>query len=132
MLDEGEGEGEGEGQGAAGTVSALPPDAVITLGISIEDIGVVSQKVFQLQQEKQQQQQQQEAAKNPASNTPPNATKLLAERIIGNAFNHLSSFSKPVPGEGEIIPLKTFVDWWEKFQRKMNADPGFLDRLTDA
>jgi hypothetical protein len=49
-------------------------------------------------------------------------TKVLAKRIIGNAFNFLSSFG------GDHIPLKAFQEWWVKFERKVDLDPGFLER----
>jgi hypothetical protein len=49
-------------------------------------------------------------------------TKVLAKRIIQNAFNFLSSFGS------DNIPLKAFQDWWTKFERKVDLDPGFLER----
>lgn len=52
-------------------------------------------------------------------------TKILAQRIIGNAFNFLSSFN------GETVPLRAFRDWWEKFEKKVSLDPGFLEREQD-
>ncbi|KAI9754466.1 MAG: DNA-directed RNA polymerases I, II, and III subunit RPABC3 [Chaenotheca gracillima] len=60
---------------------------------------------------------------------PP--TKLLAQRIIKNAFNFLSGFvsSSTVGGEQEeVVPLRAFRDWWVKFERKVDLDPGFLER----
>ena len=60
-------------------------------------------------------------------------TKVLAQRIIGNAFNFLASFSGSVgPGGEEVVPLKTFRDWWTKFEKKIQLDPGFLEREVDA
>jgi protein Hikeshi len=49
-------------------------------------------------------------------------TKVLAQRIIGNAFNFLASFGS------EVIPLKAFEEWWRKFERKIEMDPTFLER----
>jgi len=48
-------------------------------------------------------------------------TKLLAQRIIGNAFNFLSSY-------GDTVPLKSFESWWNKFEKKIELDPTFLER----
>ncbi|KXS97089.1 hypothetical protein AC578_10794 [Pseudocercospora eumusae] len=57
-------------------------------------------------------------------NTPPAtvATKVLAQRIIGNAFNFLASFGS------DTIPLKAFQAWWEKFEKRVELDPSFLER----
>ena len=49
-------------------------------------------------------------------------TKVLAQRIIGDAFNFLASF-----GSNEI-PLKAFQNWWMKFEKKVELDPSFLER----
>jgi len=49
------------------------------------------------------------------------STKVLAQRIIENAFNFLSSF-------GETVPLKSFENWWRKFEKKIELDPAFLER----
>ncbi|KAK5118165.1 hypothetical protein LTR85_008145 [Meristemomyces frigidus] len=49
-------------------------------------------------------------------------TKVLAQRIIGNAFNFLASFGS------ETVPLRAFRDWWVKFEKKVELDPSFLER----
>ncbi|KAK0877681.1 hypothetical protein LTR87_008466 [Friedmanniomyces endolithicus] len=49
-------------------------------------------------------------------------TKILAQRIIGNAFNFLASFGS------DVVPLKAFQDWWVKFEKKVELDPTFLER----
>jgi len=49
-------------------------------------------------------------------------TKMLAKRIIGNAFNFLASFGS------DTVPLKAFQDWWQKFEKKVELDPSFLER----
>ncbi|KAI7114770.1 hypothetical protein KC352_g34547, partial [Hortaea werneckii] len=48
--------------------------------------------------------------------------KVMAQRIIGNAFNFLASFGS------ETVPLKAFQDWWTKFEKKVELDPSFLER----
>ena len=56
-------------------------------------------------------------------------TKVLAQRIIKNAFNFLASFAgSSGPGGQEVVPLKSFQDWWTKFERRIQLDPGFLER----
>jgi hypothetical protein len=57
---------------------------------------------------------------------PPN-TLLLAQRIIKNAFNFLASFAD---GE-QKVPLKTFENWWSKFEGRLRTDPSFLEREGD-
>lgn len=49
-------------------------------------------------------------------------TKVMAQRIIGNAFNFLASFGS------DMVPLKAFQDWWTKFEKKVDLDPSFLER----
>jgi len=49
-------------------------------------------------------------------------TKMLAQRIIGNAFNFLASFGS------DTVPLKAFQDWWAKFEKKIDLDASFLER----
>ncbi|MCJ1409253.1 hypothetical protein MMC19_003332 [Ptychographa xylographoides] len=60
----------------------------------------------------------------------PLPTKVLAQRIIKNAFNFLASFAGG-PGGNEVVPLKSFQDWWAKFERRVQNDPGFLERDDD-
>ncbi|KAF2459246.1 hypothetical protein BDY21DRAFT_370694 [Lineolata rhizophorae] len=56
-------------------------------------------------------------------------TKVLAQRIIANAFNFLASFAGNTgPSGAEVVPLKSFQDWWAKFEKKVELDPGFLER----
>ncbi|KAK4193810.1 hypothetical protein QBC35DRAFT_7066 [Podospora australis] len=59
----------------------------------------------------------------PVSKTPQPSTLVLAQRIIGNAFNFLSSFSS-----NDMVPLSAFTDWWKKFESKVRTDPTFLER----
>ncbi|KAG9624610.1 hypothetical protein KCU69_g21920, partial [Aureobasidium melanogenum] len=55
----------------------------------------------------------------------PVTTKVLAQRIIANAFNFLASFGS------DTVPLKAFEAWWTKFESKVNNDPSFLERPQD-
>lgn len=61
----------------------------------------------------------------------PVSTKLLAQRIIGNAFNFLSSFAGGSSGN-ETVPLKSFQDWWTKFEKRIELDPSFLERTDQG
>ena len=61
--------------------------------------------------------------------TPPIQTLNIARKIIKNAFNYLSSFGMVMPGvQGDVVPLRSFQDWWVKFEKKIEYDPGFLER----
>lgn len=58
------------------------------------------------------------------------STKALAQRIIKDAFNFLASFAGSTTGPGgqDMVPLKSFHEWWSKFERRIENDPGFLER----
>jgi len=67
---------------------------------------------------------------------------IIAQRVARNLFNYLGSFATEnlPPGvvtlgqlrpEGTYVPLKAFEDWWGKFNRKVESDPGFLERESD-
>jgi len=58
-------------------------------------------------------------------------TLVLARRIIRDAFNFLSSFAASGAVGEEMVPLKAFSDWWVKFEKKVELDPGFLEREGD-
>ncbi|KAL4889440.1 hypothetical protein BDV59DRAFT_186531 [Aspergillus ambiguus] len=108
-------------EGASGTA---------TLGISIEPAQNVAPQLAALEAEKgsaggpstelvRQSRQQKEIT-----------TKVLAQRVIGNAFNFLASFAESDPRHKgqEVVSLKAFRDWWTKFERKVDMDPTFLER----
>jgi hypothetical protein len=61
----------------------------------------------------------------------PLSTKMLAQRIIENAFNFLASFSTTRDGE-EMVPLKSMREWWSKFEKRLELDPSFLEREGGA
>jgi hypothetical protein len=66
--------------------------------------------------------------RSPATPAPPVSTKILAQRIIANAFNFLASFSSGGAAGQETVPLKSFQEWWKKFEGKIERDPSFLER----
>lgn len=109
----------------------IDPNATVTLGISIEPVQSVATKMAALQAQSQPQAQSTSTdLVRTTGQRPPVTTKILAQRIIGNAFNFLASFAASDPraqGE-EVVPLKAFRDWWSKFERRIDADPGFLER----
>ncbi|MCJ1335432.1 hypothetical protein MMC09_000702 [Bachmanniomyces sp. S44760] len=95
----------------------------VTVGISIELGSTIAPQLATIE----------EAEAEPSSSTALTlvkgapTTKVLAQRIIKNAFNFLASF---VEGQGgnEVVPLKSFQAWWSKFERRIENDPGFLER----
>ncbi|KAF8251631.1 DUF775-domain-containing protein [Wilcoxina mikolae CBS 423.85] len=100
----------------------------VTLGISVEPVETVEAQLLTLGSGA--------AAGNGAGGAMSGAlvkaqrgvgTLQLAQRIIGNAFNYLSSFSQSAGGE-EMVPLKAFQEWWKKFEKKVEYDPSFLER----
>lgn len=107
----------------------LPPQTAgggageINLGISVEPVQNIQVQLAQLQQ-------QQGSNSGGRSGTSPN-TRLLAQRIIKNAFNFLAGFAGNTANGIEVVPLKSFQDWWTKFERRVQNDPGFLERDED-
>ncbi|KAF8461371.1 hypothetical protein BDZ91DRAFT_737229 [Kalaharituber pfeilii] len=131
----------------AGT-SANQNDAItgdVTLGISIEPLSTVQAALATLPSATPSQTPRTTTPapfSTPVSTTTPSTalvpksgmavpTLIIARRIIKNAFNYLSSFAVKVPGVaggGDVIPLRSFQDWWTKFEKKIEYDPGFLER----
>ncbi|PGH02422.1 hypothetical protein AJ79_07654 [Helicocarpus griseus UAMH5409] len=131
MMDEGT---AGAGAGAGPGDADINPVATITLGISVEPTQSVASKMANLQSSQAQTTSSTDLVKVSRPTTTPVSTKVLAKRIIGNAFNFLASFAASDPraqGE-EVVPLRAFNEWWEKFQRRIDADPGFLERGEGA
>ncbi|KAK8191900.1 hypothetical protein IWZ00DRAFT_293816 [Phyllosticta capitalensis] len=104
--------------------------APVTLGVSVEPVA----RIAELMNAKQQQTSSGlELVRAGAIAANPVSTKVLAQRIIANAFNFLASFAGNVgPGGQEVVPLKSFQDWWAKFEKKIEMDPGFLERGDQA
>jgi hypothetical protein len=101
-------------------------EGVLTLGISIEEAQNIAPQLAALEAQKASNQMSmalvpQNAAQKQVS------TKVLAQRIIGNAFNFLASFASSDKGQ-DVVPLKSFQDWWAKFERRIEVDPTFLER----
>lgn len=111
--------------------SGSVPD--VTVGVSIEPVASIQVQLAKLKSSR--------ATANSASTalvlakqqqTSPISTKLLAQRIIKNAFNFLASFAGSTgPGGEEVVPLRSFKAWWEKFERRVENDPAFLERDGD-
>jgi protein Hikeshi len=74
----------------------------ISLGISIEPAVSIQAQLATLQSE---------SPTSTALVRRSPTTKVLAQRIIKNAFNFLASFSGSAGGQ-EVVPLKSFQDWW--------------------
>ena len=111
------GGGMGGGDGDAMTDANAPAAAGdVTLGISIEPIASVQAQLANLQSERH----ASSSAVVRVGAAP--STKVLAQRIIQNAFNFLASFGS------DTVPLKAFEEWWRKFEGKVERDPGFLER----
>lgn len=92
----------------------------VNLGISVEPIQNIQAQMSQLPP----------SATNAVAKRAPD-TRVLAQRIIKNAFNFLSSFAGNTANGIEVVPLKSFQDWWSKFERRVQNDPGFLERDED-
>lgn len=114
------------------SVSSATASANVTVGISIEAADDLFPQLNAL--ETSQPNDSRSLVRTPSElpRSAPVPTALLAQRIIENAFNFLASFSgTPRAGGEEVIPLKSFRDWWIKFERRVQNDPHFLERQHD-
>ncbi|KAJ6258972.1 Guanosine-diphosphatase [Drechslerella dactyloides] len=135
MVDDG-GYAAGGGGGGGGE------DVTAQLGISVEPIAMVQQKLMALPAHLS----SLSATAGPSAGAlvpaggaggggaPPSvnvrdtATVLtLARRIMQHAFNYLGSFSAGPPG-AEVVPMREFQSWWNKFEHKLSVDASFLER----
>lgn len=94
----------------------------IVVGISVEPVQQVEQQLATLKIGGQASQPSTAMVRLNSASGGRVATKVLAQRIIGNAFNFLASFGS------DTVPLKAFQDWWTKFEKKVELDPSFLER----
>ncbi len=100
-----------------------------TVGIAIEQATTILSQLESLEASKALSSTALVSTKNQHQVPTPPATKALAQRIIKNAFNFLASFAGSTTAGGqEVVPLKSFQDWWTKFERRIENDPGFLER----
>ncbi|KAK9368049.1 hypothetical protein V1509DRAFT_624108 [Lipomyces kononenkoae] len=98
----------------------------ISLGISIEPAAQVEAQLNELRAKTNGGNSTALAVRTaPKATVDPNSTAALAGKIMSHAFNFLSGFATP---DG-MVSLKSFNDWWQKFQGKLARDPQFLDRL---
>jgi protein Hikeshi len=122
--------------GVGGGNNSTTADGVV-MGIDIEDAGTVTKKIQEVQAQAQQSQGQTTSTSTEV--VPAGAVQglrgeqivVLAQRIIKNAFNFLSSYSGQVESGVEVVPLKAFQEWWKKFEAKIKMDPSFLEREQD-
>lgn len=110
----------------------------VTVGISIEPVATIAPQLAVVESEQAglvsaSSSSQTAVITSPKRPAGPVQTKVLAQRIIKNAFNFLASFSGTVGAtEEEMVPLKSFMDWWAKFERRIENDPGFLEKDIDG
>lgn len=122
---------------AAGNAGGTTQPSDITVGISIEDATAVTAQLSALSPTQTLQTKSPSSALTlshlAASPTSAIQTKVLAQRIIKNAFNFLASFAGTVGAGGEeVVPLRSFRDWWVKFERRIENEPGFLEKDGDG
>ncbi|KAL8713016.1 MAG: hypothetical protein Q9220_002876 [cf. Caloplaca sp. 1 TL-2023] len=111
-------------------INGAAANAQITIGISIEPAATVEAQIAALKANTSS--ALVVANKSQLRPSSPISTKVLAQRIIKNAFNFLASFAgQTTVGGEEMVPLRSFRGWWEKFERRVEMDPGFLERDVD-
>ncbi|KAI4239004.1 MAG: hypothetical protein LQ349_000685 [Xanthoria aureola] len=119
---------DGQIQSADGATAS---DSSIAIGIAVESAASIEAQLASLKSPSA----MVLGTKGPSSTATasPVPTKILAQRIIKNAFNFLASFAgQTTVGGEEMVPLRSFRGWWEKFERRVENDPGFLERDADA
>ncbi|KAL8899204.1 MAG: hypothetical protein Q9207_006321, partial [Kuettlingeria erythrocarpa] len=107
----------------------------VTIGISVEPAAAVQAQLAALRSSSSSSSLSSSSALVRANQQRPSpvSTKVLAQRIIKNAFNFLASFAgQTTVGGEEMVPLRSFRAWWEKFERRVENDPGFLEREGDG
>lgn len=94
------------------------PNVVLNVGISIEPTAHAEALLAA---------QKSGSALVPAKPVPPPPldVALLANKIVGHAYNYLGSF---VDASGKVL-MKVFDSWWDKFKMKLNNNPNFLNEL---
>ena len=103
-----------------------------TVGISIEPAAAIISQLESMEATKSASSTALVSTRNQPQRPTATSTKALAQRIIKNAFNFLASFAGTTTvGGQEAVPLKSFQDWWTKFERRIENDPGFLEREND-
>lgn len=111
---------DSEGMPTAGEASSS-----IKIGISIEPSE--SAQVLLNEASEQNKQKQLALTHRPSSTTispsNPTTTALLANKIVKNAYNYMSSF---IDNDGKVN-IKIFDSWWDKFKIRLQNDPKFLD-----
>ncbi|KAJ5098336.1 hypothetical protein N7532_005337 [Penicillium argentinense] len=122
-------------EGSSNLVSSAA-NGIVTLGISIEAAENIAPQLSALEAERSQNAASRsmdlvrQSGSGAQLNQSPISTKVLAQRIIGSAFNFLASFAESDPSKQghDVVPLKSFRDWWTKFERRVEMDPAFLER----
>lgn len=107
------------------THGQVPAGPNIVLGISVEPVEGIQAQLATLRSASDA--ESSALARAQPQLAPSAATRVLAQRIIKNAFNFLSSFADGKAGS-EVVPLKAFQDWWVRFEKRVELDPSFLER----
>lgn len=119
-------------EGSSNPSGAPTASGTVTLGISIEPVQSVAPQLAELDAQKPQAAQSTDLIRQQPEQRQRKevSTKVLAQRIIGNAFNFLASFAESDPNKKgqEVVPMKSFHDWWAKFERRVEMDPAFLEK----
>lgn len=106
----------------ANTTNNAAPAGDIMVGVSIEPAAQVEAQLASLKSSQASQVPSNALVRQQRITASSVTTKVLAQRIIQNAFNFLASFGS------DTVPLKAFQDWWVKFEKKIELDPTFLER----
>lgn len=57
----------------------------------------------------------------------PQQVKVLAQHVGTNAYNFLQGFARrDTAGGEEVVPTRALQEWYRKFEKRVDLDPGFL------
>ncbi|KAK4693396.1 protein Hikeshi, partial [Lecanoromycetidae sp. Uapishka_2] len=129
-TNNGNGVAEDEMDATSATLNDAARSRDVIVGVSIEPIAAIS---AQLEALKTSQSTALVAIKGQQRHPTAPSTRVLAQRIIENAFNFLASFAGSTTGPGgqDMVPLRSFQDWWSKFERRIENEPGFLEKAAE-
>lgn len=102
-------------------------NTTINIGISIESTPQAEQLILQAKNSNSTLIPNKKPSTTAATPKSPNETAVLANKIVGHAYNYLASF---IDNSGKV-PIKAFDNWWDKFKAKLNNNPNFLNELEN-
>lgn len=118
-------------EAAPAAAASAAPAGEIVLGVSLEPAAAVEQQLATLlpsaptdpRSALVRQQQPTPVASGAVAGVSPGVVKSLAQKIMRSAFDFCTSY-----GDGQTVPVKALEGWWNKYEKRLELDPSFLER----